>query len=150
MYGGHAYCNLLENMCTPLIKSRVCQLPQNVSDRPYVRAFCSQPINTSSPHSSWPMRSRQRSPYLVWSDSLEHISLSAFCVALNPLVRCLSHLPVFSSLLHFRVRHLAWRLSAPLLSLFLCEQLHLVLHNKPLHICLSLLSEPYRIHWIDK
>ena len=62
--GGHAHWNLLESRHATNQSTRASATRwKNVLKRPYinacVRACGSQPIITSSPHPSWPIRSRQ-------------------------------------------------------------------------------------------
>ena len=89
------FANLLENKRTSLIRAH---MRQNVLES----ARGSQPIIASSLHSGWPIRSRQRLPYIVRLGALEdtQLPLSAFGVALHLLVRRLSHPTVPSSLLY--------------------------------------------------
>ena len=69
---------------TPLIKTRIRQRPHSRTfwkDYSCVLVCCSQPINASNPHPGWPIRSRQRPPYIVRSCAFEHTSLRCASLA---------------------------------------------------------------------
>ena len=101
LWGPHHW-NLLENKRTPPIRAHMRQQPQKVWNvRARERARGSQPINTASPHTGWPIRSRQRPLYIAQSGALENtLPLSASRVALHLLVRRHSH-PAVPSFLHY-------------------------------------------------
>ena len=68
--------NLLENKCTPLIRAHMRQQPQNVLECACEGASAWFPTNQYlESHSGWPIRSRQRFPYIVQSVALELTSL---------------------------------------------------------------------------
>ena len=98
--GEYSYWILLEKLYTPLFTARVRPRPHKRTfwddhtciheflGWPYmyacVRVCGLQPINTSSPHSCWPIRSRLRPPHLFCSGALKYFSLVAFLGRVSP------------------------------------------------------------------